>query len=57
MAQGARQHGAVDAASGSTGNDVDDDAQLEGPPDIAQELEVDSISIVFGVLAIDLVEK
>jgi hypothetical protein len=57
MGQGARQHGAVDAASRSTGNDVDDDAQLENPPDIAQELEVDSISIVFGVLAIDLVKK
>ena len=57
MAQGAREHGAVDAARRRAGNDVDNDPQLDLVSDLAQEFEVDFLGVVFGIGAIGRVEK
>src|ERR1019366_6178932 len=57
MTEGARQHGAVDAAGRGAGDDVDDDAQLKRPPDIPKQFEIDFIGVVFGIAAIEMVKK
>jgi hypothetical protein len=48
----ARQHRAVDAAGRRTGNDVDNDAELQDAADVAQEFEVNGLSVVFRVSGI-----
>ncbi|OFX04781.1 MAG: hypothetical protein A3D94_02790 [Alphaproteobacteria bacterium RIFCSPHIGHO2_12_FULL_66_14] len=57
MAEGARQHGGVDATGRSAGDDVDDNAQVERAPDLAQEIEIDRLGIVLRVGAIVGVEE
>ncbi len=51
-----RQHGAVDAAGGCARDDVDHDAQFDAAADLAQQIEVHLLGIVFGIVAIPTVE-
>ncbi len=57
VADGARQHGAIDAASRSARNDIDDDTKLKLAPDLAQQIEIDILGIVLRVLWVRVVEK
>ncbi len=57
VAQGTRQHRAVDAARGRAGNDIDDDAQIDDAADLAQQLEVDRLGVVLGAATWDGIEK
>ena len=57
VAQGARQHGAVDAAGRGARDDVDDDAQFDLAADLAQELEIDRLGVVLAVLRVGVVEE
>src|SRR5262249_30866737 len=57
VAHGAREHCTVDTARGSAGDDIDDRAQLDGAADLAQQLEIDVLGVVLGIVAIDAVEK
>ena len=47
VAQCAREHGAVDAAGRSAGDDVDDHPQLDVAADLAQQIEIDRLGVVF----------
>ena len=49
MAQGTGQHGAVDAARRRAGDDIDDHAQFDVAADVAQQLEIDILGVVFGI--------
>jgi hypothetical protein len=49
MAQGPRQHGAIDAPRRCSSDDVDDHPQLNGTADLFQQIEVDFFRIVFRV--------
>src|SRR5579864_1150281 len=57
MAQRTRQHSGIDAAGRGAGDDINDDAQLDLAANIAQELEVVGLGIVFRVARSGLVEK
>ncbi len=57
VAERARQHGADDAAGGGAGDDVDHDAQLHRAPDLAQQIEIDLLGVVFGIAAVEPVEE
>ena len=50
MREGTRQHHAVDPAGGRARDHVDDDAQLDVPPDDAQQIEVDRFRVVLGIV-------
>ena len=57
VAHGAREHGTVDTARGCAGDDIDDRAQLDGAADLAQQIEIDLLGVVLGIVAIDAVEE
>ena len=57
VAERARQHGAVDAAGRGARDDVDDHAQFDAAADLAQELEIDLLGVVFRIVAIACVEE
>ncbi len=57
VGEGARQHRAVDAARRGAGDDVDDDAQVDLPPDLAQQFEIDRFGVVFGIGEVELVRE
>ena len=52
-----RQHGAVDAARRCPRDDVDDHAQFDTAPDLAQQLEIDLLGVVFRIVAVDVIEE
>ena len=57
MAQRPREHDGVNSASRSAGDDVNDDTQLHLAADLAQELKIVGLSVVFGIVRIGLVEE
>ena len=57
MAQRTRKHTGIDPAGRSAGDDIDDDAQLHLAADLAQELEIIGLGVVFRIVRIGLVEK
>ena len=57
VAERARQHGAVDAAGRGARDDVDDDAQLDAAADLAQQLEIDRLGVVFRIVAVARIEE
>ena len=56
VAERARQHGAVDAAGGRAGDDIDDHAQFDLAADLAQQLEIDRLGIVFRIVDVGVIE-
>ena len=50
VAECARQHGAVDAAGRRAGDDIDDHAQLDVAADLAQQLEINRLGVVFRIV-------
>ena len=55
VGEGARHHGAVDAARRRARDDVDDDAQIDLAADLAQQFVIDRFGVVFRVGEIELV--
>ena len=57
MGQGAREHGAVDAARRRPGDDIHHHAQLDFAADLAQQLEIDFLGVVFGPVSLRGIEE
>jgi hypothetical protein len=57
VAERTRQHGAVDAAGRRACDDIDDHAQLDAAADVAQQLEIDVLGVIFRVVGIDAIEE
>ena len=57
VAERTRQHGAVDAARRCARDDVDHHAQLDLAADLAQQLEIDLLGVVFRIVAVDVIEE
>ena len=49
----AREHRTVDAACRGSGDDVDDDPQVDLAPDFAQQIEIDRFGVVLRIVAVD----
>jgi hypothetical protein len=51
VAQCTRQHGAIDAASRSAGDDIDNDPQFEYLSNILEQFEIDFVAVIFRIIA------
>src|SRR5207248_6119306 len=52
MAQRAREHGPIDASSRGTSYDINDRAQLDVSANLAQQLVIDFLGVVFRIAAV-----